>query len=94
MQDLQEAKKQVPQLPMADSNMSRQTKQSLSSIEAVIFEIVMDLVGQDVSIDAPLAGQGLDSLAAMELRQRLQAIFSLLTARSRGFLEAGMSTTK
>ncbi len=34
---------------------------------------VRDLVGADVAPDEPLASQGLDSLASMELRQKLQA---------------------
>lgn len=34
---------------------------------------VRDLVGADVAPDEPLALQGLDSLASMELRQKLQA---------------------
>ncbi len=33
---------------------------------------VHDLVGSDVSPEEPLSGQGLDSLASMELRQSLQ----------------------
>ena len=74
MQRLQKAREQVPQLPVAASKTGPHIGASLSSIQAVISEIVQDLVGQDVAVDAALAAQGLDSLAAMELRQRLQAI--------------------
>jgi aryl carrier-like protein len=38
----------------------------------LIFWQVRDLVGSDVAPDEPLASQGLDSLASMELRQKLQ----------------------
>ena len=37
-----------------------------------MLEVVADLVGGNVDPGDPLASQGLDSLAAMELRQRLQ----------------------
>lgn len=62
----------MPRLPVAGSDAELQGKVSLPSIQAVVSEIVKDLVGQEVAADAPLAAQGLDSLAAMELRQRLQ----------------------
>ena len=45
---------------------------SLASIQSNVLEIVRDLVGADVQLEAPLVAQGLDSLAAMELRQKLQ----------------------
>jgi aryl carrier-like protein len=47
-------------------------QQSLQQLEATVMEIVKELVGADVAPGAPLAAQGLDSLAAMELRQKLQ----------------------
>lgn len=34
--------------------------------------MVASFVGRDVAADEPLVAQGLDSLAAMELRQKLQ----------------------
>ncbi|CAL8466746.1 g6282 [Coccomyxa elongata] len=54
---------------------------SLAELEAGILSVVHDLMGPDVAPDAPLSSQGLDSLAAMELRQKLQARLGLeLTA--------------
>ena len=47
---------------------------SLADIEAVILRVVRDLTGADPASDQPLAAQGLDSLAAMELRQKLQVL--------------------
>ena len=44
------------------------TEQALSDI----IGIVQDLTGSDVDPAAPLLAQGLDSLAAMELRQKIQ----------------------
>lgn len=46
---------------------------SLQVVEAVIGGIVSELVGAGVAPDAPLAAQGLDSLAALELRRQLEA---------------------
>ena len=46
---------------------------SLQETEAVIAGIVGELVGAGVAPDAPLAAQGLDSLAALELRRQLEA---------------------
>eukprot|EP00884_Botryococcus_braunii_P010404 jgi/Botrbrau1/19365/Bobra.0471s0002.1 len=46
------------------------------AIELEIMEMVVGFVGHEVSVDQPLAAQGLDSLAAMELRQKLQERFS------------------
>ena len=45
---------------------------SLAELETTILSLVQDLIGPDVTPDAPLSSQGLDSLAAMELRQKLQ----------------------
>ena len=48
---------------------------SLSHDQAMsaIISIVKDLTGADVDPKAPLATQGLDSLASMELHQKIQA---------------------
>ena len=43
------------------------------TLEAAVADLVADLTGQRPASDQPLAAQGLDSLAAMELRQKLQA---------------------
>lgn len=44
-----------------------------AALEATIMEMVRGYVGDKVvTADEPLAQQGLDSLAAMELRQKLQ----------------------
>jgi hypothetical protein len=45
---------------------------SRTELESMIAAVVADLMGADVARDAPLAAQGLDSLTAMELRQKLQ----------------------
>ncbi len=45
---------------------------SLAELEASILSVVHDVMGPDVAPEAPLSSQGLDSLAAMELRQKLQ----------------------
>ena len=52
---------------------------SLAELEATILSLVHDLIGPDVTPDAPLSSQGLDSLAAMELRQKLQVRLDNLT---------------
>ena len=59
-------------VPTASEKSSAAHTESLVSIQAAILEIIRDIVGGEVALDAPLAAQGLDSLAAMELRQRLQ----------------------
>ena len=43
-----------------------------AALEAEVAGMVRGFVGADVDTSAPLAAQGLDSLAAMELRQKLQ----------------------
>ena len=45
---------------------------SLRDLQAAVLGIVRELVGADIAPDMPLATQGLDSLAGMELRQKLQ----------------------
>lgn len=51
---------------------SRITVTSPAALEAEIKEMVMGYVGTGMDVNVPLAAQGLDSLAAMELRQKLQ----------------------
>lgn len=46
-------------------------KRTLANVEAAVLAVARDLIGGDVDVGEPLAGQGLDSLAAMELRQKL-----------------------
>ena len=41
-------------------------------MEVMIMDTLRDLIGETVDPAKPLIGQGLDSLAAMELRQKLQ----------------------
>ena len=43
-----------------------------AELEGEIRDMVSGYVGADVDVSMPLAAQGLDSLAAMELRQKLQ----------------------
>ena len=45
---------------------------SLQDLQAAVLVMVRELVGADIAPDVPLGAQGLDSLAAMELRQKLQ----------------------
>ena len=45
---------------------------SFEDVQAQVLGIVASLTGAEVAPDQPLASQGLDSLAAMELRQKLQ----------------------
>ncbi len=54
--------------------------QATSSAEAVLHQKIMHLVGvyiADVNTTKPLAEQGLDSLAALELRQKLHEILGV-----------------
>ena len=46
-------------------------KKSQFEVEKIIMEIVQDLTGEIVDPDKPLNGQGLDSLATMELSLKL-----------------------
>jgi len=62
-----------PQLD-AKVEMPNNELQATSSAEAVLHQKIMHLVGvyiADVNTTKPLAEQGLDSLAALELRQKL-----------------------
>ena len=45
---------------------------SAAALEAEILTLVQSYVGEQVAPEEPLAKQGLDSLAAMELRHKLQ----------------------
>ena len=56
-----------------------------AEIEADIVALVQDFVGPNVSADQPLAAQGLDSLAAMELRQKLQVCKCIICAVLHGY---------
>ena len=49
------------------------------TLEAEICGMVAGYVGADVDVSLPLAIQGLDSLAAMELRQKLQVSQAMLS---------------
>ena len=44
----------------------------LQEIQAKIAKIVEDIIGREPLFSDHLVGQGLDSLAAMELRQKVQ----------------------
>lgn len=57
--------------------MVRERVRTLAEMEEAVLQVVADLVGDGVDVGEPLAGQGLDSLAAMELRQKLQVGFRL-----------------
>ncbi len=63
-----------------------QRLRTLAEVEAAVLEVVADLVGDDVDVGEPLAGQGLDSLAAMELRQKLQVHCHWLSSRARAVI--------
>lgn len=39
-----------------------------------MLKVASELIGGSVDVGEPLAGQGLDSLASMELRQKLQVV--------------------
>ncbi len=54
------------------SSMAGAPQLSAAELEAEISALVHGYVGDKVDPTAPLAVQGLDSLAAMELRQKLQ----------------------
>ena len=44
---------------------------TVQALEESILQLVSDLTGKRPDVDEPLMSQGLDSLAAMELRQKL-----------------------
>ena len=54
------------------------------TLEAAVADLVANLTGSRPEPDRPLAAQGLDSLAAMELRQKLQARACLCTLSCAG----------
>lgn len=58
----------------AGQNLPRDHIQGFADVQAVVLDIAKGLVGTDIALDAPLTAQGLDSLAAMELRQKLQVL--------------------
>lgn len=55
-----------------DVGSMQQPGQTLEELQQEVLGVVRDLVGGEVDPGAPLGAQGLDSLAAMELRQKLQ----------------------
>ena len=67
-------------LPVASRDMLAQPEMTLlnsasnTELEAAILQLVQDVLGVEVAIDQPLAAQGLDSLAAIEIRQKLQVV--------------------
>ena len=58
----------------------RMSNFTTETLEAAVADLVADLTGQRPAVDQPLAAQGLDSLAAMELRQKLQACQAALVS--------------
>lgn len=63
----------VDQLLQVDQALSaREAGKSSEEVQAAIEGLVKSYIGGTVATDVPLAQQGLDSLAAMELRQKLQ----------------------
>ena len=67
-------------LPVASRDMLARPEKTLlnsasnTELEAAILQLVQDVLGVQVAIDQPLAAQGLDSLAAIEIRQKLQVV--------------------
>ena len=51
-------------------------QQSLEEVQRLVLDVVRDLVGGEVDPAVALGTQGLDSLAAMELRQKLQVLLA------------------
>ena len=45
---------------------------SLQDVQAALVELVDEVMGLKPYIDSPLASEGLDSLTAMELRQKVE----------------------
>ena len=58
------------------SQMAGAASMDRATIAQIVTELVVSYVGNDVQRDMPLAQQGLDSLASMELRQKLQVSLS------------------
>lgn len=57
---------------MADGNQEEAPAADIAAIQQQIIAIVKGYVDDDVDMEKPLAMQGLDSLAFMELRQKLE----------------------
>ena len=57
-------------------------------------QVAQALVGEAVDMDQPLAAQGLDSLAAMELRQKLQVRLCRLDDREAEYVRGSQCTGK
>ena len=57
---------------MADGNQEGAPAADIAAIQQQIIDIVKGYVDDDVDVEKPLAMQGLDSLAFMELRQKLE----------------------
>ena len=56
----------------SEEDIEQRPELDAAGLEAEVAGMVRGFVGADVDVSAPLAAQGLDSLAAMELRQKLQ----------------------
>lgn len=71
---------------------SKSAGPTAADLEEQVMSVIRDLVGADVAKDQPLVAQGLDSLASMELRQKLQVklhstpILALATFSKKDFL--------
>lgn len=63
---------QAQPLPAKPVSKAQHDGPSREDLEGRILGVVQSLIGNDVKVDEPLSKQGLDSLAAMELRQKLQ----------------------
>ena len=63
---------QKPVQPLASQPQVQQ--RSREGLQSQIMGIIAGLTGSDIAPDQPLAAQGLDSLASMELRQKLQVM--------------------
>lgn len=45
---------------------------SLQDVQSALVDLVDEVMGSKPSMDSPLASEGLDSLTAMELRQKVE----------------------
>ena len=73
--------------PTTSSSATRSSK-SREELQAQIAAIVSSLTGTEVELEQPLASQGLDSLASMELRQKLQ-VQTFVIAIHQGWKQCG-----